>query len=525
MNQIAKSLLGIGLILKLSALPCVAVGDGVSEKKTVSLERLPGAGTRIASPAKSEQHPDRVYHVTAWFEEQLLGDGGAYERRAKEFSRDSGWGRQKLREETIAVLKSASEKSFAEATPSIEKLVKEGVLRGVERHWIVNGFSGAMLGRDLERLKEVKGVREVFVTKEREPESQASYPAVFATEVPSSHEISYQGLPWYITQLHADRVWKELGVTGEGTLNVIQDGHFALSSHLNRTVYRNPKEIPGNGIDDDKNGYVDDYHGFNFDKGTAQLHTRALTGSANDKRILHGTSCANIVSGSGDGKSRAVFGVAPGSQWAGVINNSVGIERTVEWAIEQGADTYSMSFTRIHFGDFRSHWRKMVEHGNFCGLLFVSGAGNRRNQLPDPFEMHVPQSIPNAVFAAAGVHRDFEKTAFSCVGPVTWDTQHYNEGVVQKPEVCAFNFEVPCQMPDGQVNTAYLYGNSYAGPMFCGAISLMLSADPDLLPWDLKEIIMSTARDVGPKGIDYETGSGLIDCFAAVQEVLARKPQ
>ena len=51
----------------------------------------------------------------------------------------------------------------------------------------------------------------------------------------------------------------------------------------------------------------------------------------------------------------------------------------------------------------------------------------------------------------------------------------------------------------------------------------MLSADPDLLPWDLHEIITSTATDVGPEGVDHETGHGLINCYAAVSEVLRRK--
>ncbi len=59
--------------------------------------------------------------------------------------------------------------------------------------------------------------------------------------------------------------------------------------------------------------------------------------------------------------------------------------------------------------------------------------------------------------------------------------------------------------------------------MFCGSIALMLSADPELLPWDLKEIITSTATDVGPQGVDYETGHGLINCYRAVKEVLRRK--
>lgn len=51
----------------------------------------------------------------------------------------------------------------------------------------------------------------------------------------------------------------------------------------------------------------------------------------------------------------------------------------------------------------------------------------------------------------------------------------------------------------------------------------MLSADPDLLPWDLKEIITSTATDIAKVGVDYETGHGLINCYRAVREVLRRK--
>ena len=78
-------------------------------------------------------------------------------------------------------------------------------------------------------------------------------------------------------------------------------------------------------------------------------------------------------------------------------------------------------------------------------------------------------------------------------------------------------------MPDGTVQPERINGNSFAGPMFCGTISLMLSADPDLLPWDLKKIIISTATDVSKEGVDYETGHGLINCYAAVKEVIKRK--
>lgn len=45
---------------------------------------------------------------------------------------------------------------------------------------------------------------------------------------------------------------------------VIDSGIDTLHEDLKTVLWKNPKEIPGNGIDDDKNGYVDDVYGWNF---------------------------------------------------------------------------------------------------------------------------------------------------------------------------------------------------------------------------------------------------------------------
>src|SRR5436189_2999891 len=45
---------------------------------------------------------------------------------------------------------------------------------------------------------------------------------------------------------------------------VIDTGVDTLQEDLKSILWTNPKEIPGNGIDDDKNGYIDDVHGWNF---------------------------------------------------------------------------------------------------------------------------------------------------------------------------------------------------------------------------------------------------------------------
>jgi cell wall-associated protease len=60
----------------------------------------------------------------------------------------------------------------------------------------------------------------------------------------------------------------------------VDTGHEALKSVL----WRNPREIPGNGIDDDGNGYIDDLHGWNFiggSKGDVAHDSKEYT------RILH----------------------------------------------------------------------------------------------------------------------------------------------------------------------------------------------------------------------------------------------
>lgn len=178
-------------------------------------------------------------------------------------------------------------------------------------------------------------------------------------------------------------------------------------------------------------------------------------------------------------------------------------------------------------GEYRSHWRKIFEHGAFCGVHFVSGAGNFAQKGPSfapvPVQMRTPEDIPQVVFAAAGVKRDLSRTPFSSQGPVEWKLEHYRDGTVDKPEVCAFNFRLPQLLPNGKIVDERASGNSFAGPMFCGTIALMLSANPDLKPWQVREIIIDTARDVGPEGFDHQTGHGLIDAFAAVQRAMASK--
>jgi subtilisin family serine protease len=69
-------------------------------------------------------------------------------------------------------------------------------------------------------------------------------------------------------------------------VGVIDSGIDTLHEDLKAVLWTNPKEIPGNGIDDDGNGYVDDVHGWNF--LGAKDGTEVEKASAEKSRVYHG---------------------------------------------------------------------------------------------------------------------------------------------------------------------------------------------------------------------------------------------
>lgn len=515
--------LAVASILTITTLADISCADDKSPFSTeLAVEKLAGDGVWVDPRAEPFFERRDKLRLMVWFDQQLLGDGKAYQRRAKEF-RDAK--RTELRSAAVKTLKSLSDASFKMALPALKKIEQQEEISAIDQHWIVNGFSCTATAEGLKSLQSVKGVKKIFVAVTGgpvTPNANATPGETFAEPERKAFDSNRYKHPWYSRYLMADRVWREFGVTGKGTLNIVHDFNFVFSDNVSKSLYRNPGETPGNGKDDDGNGLIDDYHGFDFQRRTNNLTRIAVPKNAVSPRNMHGFLCAAIICGAGTDSGQFEFGIAPEGHWAGVIAERQ-LEAAVEWAVEQGADTYSMSFSMPGLGDYRSHWRKVMEHGSLCGVYFVSGAGNFAQSARVPVQMRTPEDIPDVVFAAAGVQRNFSRTPFSSKGPVEWKTEHYQDGSIQKPEVCAFNFGIPFLRLDGQAISSGASGNSFAGPMFCGSIALMLSADPDLLPWDLKQIITSTATEVGPKGVDDETGHGLINCYRAVKEVLRRK--
>ena len=65
-------------------------------------------------------------------------------------------------------------------------------------------------------------------------------------------------------RIFAPEAWKIQSTSPDVVVAVIDSGIRTTHEDLRNNIWINPHEISGNGIDDDRNGYVDDVNGWNF---------------------------------------------------------------------------------------------------------------------------------------------------------------------------------------------------------------------------------------------------------------------
>jgi subtilisin family serine protease len=426
---------------------------------------------------------------------------------------NAGANRLTLRTETIAQLKQIS----AAQQPFI--LDQLGTAEDVVSLWLVNAVAATVSPETIEHLASLDEVLYLYpasgvvaVQKVEQVEE------VIEPSEDRSFTLEGKDIPWNLTDIGAERVWREREIFGEGVIVAsIDSGANYLHSDLINNIWMNESEIANNSIDDDLNGYIDDIYGYDFLRMSPRV-------GAFDRNGQHGTLTSGIIVG--DGSGGILTGIAPRARLIVIkgASNHTAYMLAFQYALEQGADVLTMSFSWPDLGQVRGLWRLALNHALAAGLVSVSGAGNFQQNAQHPVQLRTPEDIPS-VIAVGGVDQDLDLASFSSTGPVEWASVdiYQDHPELIKPNVAAFPSGYPMLGFGSLIYDRFSTrrGNSFSGPHAAGVAALMLSAAPTLPAWRVKEIMEATATDIGEPGNDNLTGAGLIDAWAAVEAALS----
>jgi subtilisin family serine protease len=423
---------------------------------------------KIDAPLLAQLGASGVLPVAILLKSQfLLGPDGL-----KDFASQNGSrARSELRIEVVRTLKQAAS---TEQAAVLEALGSPAAARGL---WIANAIFVSLSAEDIRAASAHELVRYIYSMRRAAPsyDDPGTVSTVLTPAPRPSFSVEDKRIPWNVESIGASGVWDEFAVTGEGVVvAMIDNGTNYTHPDLTSNMWTNPDEVANNGVDEDANGLIDDYYGFDFYRGLAEVQLNpALGGSAG-----HGT------------------------------------------------DVSTMSFSLPDLENIRGLWRLMADHSVAAGLVMVSGAGNFQQSAPMGMQQRIPEGIPS-VISVGGVDQALQLVPFSSLGPVSWTSVAFygDHATLTKPDVAAFpgpEYPLITAEGSGYLDPNTRRGNSFSGPHATGVAALILSANPELPAWQVKEIMEQTARDLSPDGKDDRTGAGLIDAVAAVREALAR---
>ena len=313
--------------------------------------------------------------------------------------------------------------------------------------------------------------------------------------------------PLYHLQFHDDvsspQAWNYATGSKMVVVGVVDSGCLIEHPDLAANIWVNPGEIPGDGIDNDQNGYIDDVHGWDFTDAPefADVAIGDYLEPDNDvtDENFHGTHVAGIIGAVGN-NGIGIAGVAwnvslmpiragfrtTGGQ--GTLQDDDAASAIV-YAADNGCHVINMSW-----GD--PAYSPII--GDACayaydkGVTLVASAGND----PGPY-LSYPAKL-STVIAVGSVNRSLNLSGFSSYGA--------DMELVAPGDLILSTYRLePDQLYYEQS------GTSMSSPFVAGAAALLLSLHPDLSPAEVRARMLSATDDLGPAGVDTQYGHGLLN--------------
>lgn len=311
---------------------------------------------------------------------------------------------------------------------------------------------------------------------------------------------------------------------------------------LKDNMWVNSGEIPGNGIDDDGNGYVDDVYGYNFATHSAELN---WTGSG------HATHCAGIIAAVNN-NGKGVAGIAGGTgkkdgcrimscQVLDDTGNSGSpsiTAKAAEYAADNGASVlscsigYSYSFAsdndyiqrqRSAEIDALHYFESVSNNPAINGGIVIFAAGNENHNYA-----HYPGAFVDIISVSA-FGPDYMPAPYTNYGPgcnIAAPGGNYSLGAK-----AAILSTVPSEIYSS--DWGYMQGTSMACPHVSGVVALGMSYAKQLgrriEKEDFKKMILASCDDIDQriaKSTDvsmahyyHQMGTGAIDAWRLMMKI------
>lgn len=305
---------------------------------------------------------------------------------------------------------------------------------------------------------------------------------------------------WYLPQIDAPAAW-ELTTGSEDVIVAVLDTGIDLDHpDIKDNLWINGLEIAENGIDDDRNGYIDDVRGWNFVEGNNNPEPQLGIG-ATPTGVNHGTLVAGIIGSVGNNN----FGGA-GVAWKVRLmplrvldskgsGNAATVEQAIDYAIANGAKILNLSFV----GNERSiTLDRAIERSFNSGALVISAAGNFSTNGGSGIDMDLNPMYPacsdgasgeNLVIAVAALDTLDQKLAFS----------NYGRCVdLAAPGIGIYNtlFNEPGSAEYGSAFGGPWRGTSMAAPAVSGAAALLHSLDVSFTNREVRDLLLGNANPI-----------------------------
>ena len=304
---------------------------------------------------------------------------------------------------------------------------------------------------------------------------------------------------WALPKIGLPAAWQVTTGTADIVVAAVDSGLYLGHPDLASKVWSNPGEIPGNGIDDDLNGKVDDVNGWHFyQQWTPSGYIPAGDANVSDE-FGHGTHVSGII---GAATNNAV-GIAGGSWGARVMPVRVldqygngwysDITAGILYAADNGARIINLSLGGARPSTMLCEAVKYARETK--GSLVVAATGNSGGTVL------YPAACADALAVAATDRADNWAT-FSNNGP--------------EVDLAAPGVEIYSTWPwlDGYFTKS---GTSMAAPHVSGVAALVWSHWPAWSNVAVSAQITQTAVDVANPGWDPLTGWGRLDAAAALE--------